>query len=365
VAKINNCKSLLRKHILNIKPYSTARDEYKGTDASVFLNANENPYNILNYKYKEHDNIFDLNRYPDPTQELLVNEISKLKNIDTKNIFLGNGSDEATDILIRMFCEPGRDKIIVMPPTYGMYEVKATINGVETIDVPLIEKDNSHEINRKELFETIDTEPDAKILFICTPNNPTGGIVEGSVIHEILEKFDGLVVVDEAYIDFSDTKSFSSELENYSNLIVLQTLSKSWGLANLRIGICAANEVVIDFMKRIKPPCNISGLAQELAIDLLKNRTNKDEITTKIITERDRLSETLKGLNCVEKVFDSQANFLFVKFRDGNETYSILAKNGIIVRNRSNVEFCENCLRITVGTDEENAKLLSVLKNIE
>lgn len=364
MSKQNICELLLRKHIKKIKPYSTARDEYRGITngaASIFLNANENPYQLQDQKY---DKIVDLNRYPDPSQEILKNEISKDKGVAFDNIFLGNGSDEATDILIRMFCEPGRDSVITMPPTYGMYDVKAKINNVKTIEIPLVENENNFGVDRVNLLSTIDTEPNIKLLFICTPNNPTGSVIDKRIIFEILNSFKGFVVIDEAYIDFSESKSFISELNKFSNLIILQTMSKSWGLADLRIGVCFAKKNIVDYMNRIKPPCNIGGFAQKLAIRSIRNKRNKRVAVSGVIADRIKVIEQLQKMPIIEKVFKSQANFVFVKFNDGDLIYRYLLDNGIVVRNKSKENLCQNCLRITIGTKEENKKLLSVLQNI-
>lgn len=342
-------KDLQRENIKNLKPYSTARDEFKG-QASVFLDANENSFGSplpANY-----------NRYPDPLQLDVKDAISKIKGVPIENTFLGNGSDEAIDLLFRAFCNPGKDNVIILPPTYGMYEVSANINDVEVRKVDLLP---NFQLDLEKIAEIIDAN--TKIIFICSPNNPTGNSIDRTDIETILANFKGLVVVDEAYINFAKQKTFIQELTEYANLVVLQTFSKAWGLAALRLGMAFSSRQVIDILNRVKPPYNINQATQDLALEALKNVQQVNEWIKITVAERERLRAELAKLSLVKKVYPSDANFILVEVMDAQKTYNDLVEVGIIVRDRSKVSLCEGCLRITVGTVEENDKLISVLTN--
>ncbi|MEH3114653.1 histidinol-phosphate transaminase [Pedobacter terrae] len=339
---------LVRENIKNLRPYSTARDEFKG-QASVFLDANENSYGSplpANY-----------NRYPDPLQLDLKDAISKIKGVPIENTFLGNGSDEAIDLLFRAFCNPGKDNVIVLPPTYGMYEVSANINDVEIRKVSLLP---NFQLDMEKIAETIDKN--TKLIFICSPNNPTGNSINREDIETILANFNGIVIVDEAYINYARQKTFIQELTEYANLVVLQTFSKAWGLAALRLGMAFSSTKVIDVLNKIKPPYNINQATQDLAFEALKNIAKVNEWIKESVAERDRLSNALNAINIVKKVYPSDANFILTEVTDAVKIYDTLVEQGIIVRDRSKVTLCEGCLRITVGTKEENDKLLNVLE---
>jgi len=342
---------LLRENIRNLKPYFSARIEYSGKNA-IFLDANENSIgSVLTEGY---------NRYPDPLQTELRQQISKLKHSDAHNIFLGNGSDEAIDLLIRAFCEPKRDEIIICPPTYGVYAVCASINDVRIIEAPLTAQfDLDIDVISNRLSSN------TKLIFLCSPNNPTGNLLNSSIIQTLLEKFPGIVVIDEAYIDFSTTKSWLSMLPRYQNLVVLQTFSKAWGLANLRLGMAFAHQELISVLDNIKYPYNLNGVTQELVLKALQYQTNRDKMVEDIIQQRFYLQTELIKLNLVKKVYPSEANFLLVKVDKADIIYKNLIDNKIIVRNRSNLPHCENCLRITVGTAKENNDLITVLKSLD
>lgn len=341
---------LLRPHIATLKPYSSARDEYSGKEG-IFLDANENPFGSITEE--------DFNRYPDPYQKDLKARIGQIKGIDPSRIFLGNGSDEAIDLLFRAFCRPGVDNVILLPPTYGMYEVSAGINDVATIKVPLT-ADFQLDITAIQAAIT----PYSKILFICSPNNPSGNKLNREDIRTLIGSFEGLVVVDEAYIDFSDEPSFITELDRYPNLLVMQTFSKAWGLASLRLGMAFASTEIIAILNKIKPPYNVSGLTQSKVLEALQDLKSMNQMTADILTAREQLREGLLKLPAVHKIHPSHANFLLVQINQPKETYNELVKQQIIVRDRSKVTLCEGCLRITVGTPAENNQLLSVLSNI-
>jgi histidinol-phosphate aminotransferase len=344
---INN---LQRENIKNLRPYSTARDEYKG-QASVFLDANENSYGSpLEQNY---------NRYPDPLQLDLKDAIGKIKGVPIENTFLGNGSDEAIDLLYRAFCEPGTDNVIVLPPTYGMYEVSAGINNVELRKVNLLP---NFQLDLEGIAEAIDEH--TKLIFICSPNNPTGNSIVRTDIETILANFKGLVVIDEAYINYSKQKTFIQELTEYPNLVILQTFSKAWGLAALRLGMAFASRPVIDILNKIKPPYNINQATQDLALAALKNVAQVNDWIRITVNEREALSAALAELPKVKKVYPSDANFILVEVEQALETYNNLVEQGIIVRDRSKVTLCEGCLRITIGTAQENQTLLEALKSI-
>ncbi|GAA4085048.1 histidinol-phosphate transaminase [Mucilaginibacter panaciglaebae] len=346
-----NINNILRENIKNLTPYSSARDEFQG-EASVFLDANENAFGSpLEDQY---------NRYPDPLQYNVKMRLSEIKGVPARNIFLGNGSDEAIDILFRSFCNPGVDNVILVPPTYGMYEVSANINDVKAKKVSLT---TDYQLNLEGISEAIDEH--TKMIFICSPNNPTGNSINRDDIETLLANFDGLVVVDEAYINFSRQKTFIQELTEYSNLVVLQTLSKAWGLAGLRIGMAFASEEIIEVMNKVKPPYNINEASQQLAIKALANVDQVNEWIKETLAQRDKLVLKLKDLDFVLDIYPSDANFILVKTTDPKGVYNFLVKKGIIVRDRSKIDLCEGSLRITVGTPAENEILIDTLKQFK
>ena len=346
---MTDIEKLVRPHILKLKAYSSARDEYSGKKG-IFLNANENPLGSTSRK--------SYNRYPDPYQKSLKKVISKHKKIPYEQIFLGNGSDEAIDLLTRIFCTPERDSIIVMPPTFDMYEVAARINQNPVIRVSLTP---DFQIDTPTVLKAITRE--TKIIYICTPNNPTGNSMDRESIREILNHFHGITVIDEAYGDFSGEESFLNMLPDYPRLVVLQTFSKAWGLAGLRLGIAFADKSIIGLLNKVKLPYNINKATQALAMKALKKQEYKDYMVQKLLAERKILRLELSSLDIVEKVFPSDANFLLVKFKDADKVYHYLLQKKVIVRNRSNVVLCEEALRITVGDEKENDILISTLKN--
>lgn len=338
--------NLVRKNILDLEAYVAAR--HLMNEPAVLLDANENPY----------ENEF--NRYPDPWQKELKQRISQLKNISSENIFLGNGSDEVIDLLMRIFCEPGEDNIIITPPTYGMYKVSAAINNVKVLEAPL-EKDFS--LNPEIVLNTINNN--TKLIFLCSPNNPTGNNIEAEVIEKILSSFKGILIIDEAYIDFSSFPSWLERIEEYPNLVIMQTLSKAYGMASLRIGLGFANEEIIDLLNKVKPPYNISGITQKAALSALNNDQTLKNQLEEIIDERERLSEILEIFSFVNEIYPSEANFILISVADPKDLFSFLKEEGVIIRDRSNVRQCEGCLRITVGTPEENNLLIKKLKLYE
>lgn len=343
---INN---ILRENIKNLIPYSSARDEFQG-EASVYLDANENAYGSpLDENY---------NRYPDPLQYDVKKRLSEIKGVPPRNIFLGNGSDEAIDILVRAFCNPGVDNVILVPPTYGMYEVSANINDIHIKKVPLTEE---FQLNIESIAEAIDDH--TKLIFVCSPNNPTGNSMNRDDVETLLANFKGIVVVDEAYINFSRQKTFIQELTEYANLVVLQTLSKAWGLAGLRVGMAFASEEIIEVMNKVKPPYNINDASQQLALKALQNIDQVNNWIKETLIQRDKLVLELKHYGFVIDIYPSDANFILVKTTDAKGIYNFLVQQGIIVRDRSKVTLCEGCLRITVGTPGENNILLEALKN--
>jgi len=346
-----NLQNLLRENIKNLRPYSSARDEFQG-EASVYLDANENAYGSpLDTNY---------NRYPDPLQFKVKTKITAIKGVPPRNIFLGNGSDEAIDILFRSFCRPGIDNVILVPPTYGMYQVSANINDINVQNVPLTAK---YQLNMEGIAEAIN--PNTKLIFVCSPNNPTGNSINREDVETLLANFDGLVVVDEAYINYSRQKSFIQELTEYGNLVVLQTLSKAWGLAGLRIGMAFASEEIIEVFNRVKPPYNINEASQKLALQALDNIEQVNTWIKETLLERDQLVLGLKNLSFVIDIYPSDANFILVKTASPKVIYQFLVEKGIIVRDRSKVELCEGCLRITIGTPSENIQLLNTLKTFQ
>jgi histidinol-phosphate aminotransferase len=342
---------LLRENIKNLTPYSSARDEYQG-EASVFLDANENAFGSpLEQQY---------NRYPDPLQFEVKKRLTEIKGVPPRNIFLGNGSDEAIDILFRSFCNPGVDNVILVPPTYGMYQVSANINDIAVKNVPLTEQ---FQLNLEGIAEAIDEH--TKLIFICSPNNPTGNSIDRTDVETLLAHFSGIVVVDEAYINFSRQKTFIQELTEYANLVVLQTLSKAWGLAGLRVGMAFASEEIIEVMNKVKPPYNVNEASQQLALQALGNIELINSWIKETLIQRDNLVLGLKHFDFVVDIYPSDANFILVKTTDANGIYNYLVNKGIIIRNRSKVELCEGCLRITVGTPAENSILLETLQNFK
>lgn len=345
-----NLDRITRINIKNLKPYSSARSEFKGKEG-IFLDANENSFGSpLTSNY---------NRYPDPLQLAVKEKLGKIKGLPIQNIFLGNGSDEAIDILFRAFCNPGTDNIIICPPTYGMYEVSANINDVKIKRVPLTAEE--FQLDIENILLAIDTH--TKLIFICCPNNPTGNGVKWEAIKKILENFSGLVIIDEAYINFARYRSLIPELLNYPNLVILQTLSKAWGLAGLRVGMAFASEPIIDIFNKIKPPYNINIASQNLVLEALENTDKINAWIKETVAERNQLNSELALLPFILKVYPSEANFILVKTIDPVAIYNYLITNKIIIRDRSKVELCEGCLRITVGTPSENESLLNALKN--
>lgn len=344
-----NLDALVRTNIRTLKPYSSARDEFKG-EASIFLDANENSLGSPLVKW--------YNRYPDPLQLKVKEKIAFIKKIPVDQIFLGNGSDEAIDLLFRCFCEPGIDEVVIFPPTYGMYEVSANINNVKLNRVPLTEQ---FQLDLEALEQAI--KPSTKIIWICSPNNPTGNSIDREAIEMILNNFDGLVVIDEAYINFSRQKSWLSDLQDYPNLVVLQTLSKAWGLAGIRLGMAFASPEIISYLNKVKPPYNISEPVQELAVKALEEIGQVNDMIVTLVNERQNMVTSLLQNEEVVKVYPSDANFLLVKFKDAAGLYKYFVQQGIVVRDRSNVVLCEGCLRITVGTPQESQKLLGSLNS--
>jgi histidinol-phosphate aminotransferase len=340
---------VLRQNIKALKPYSSARSEFSGV-AKVFLDANENAFGSPLTRW--------YNRYPDPLQWELKKKISTIKNVAPENILLGNGSDECIDLLIRAFCDPQRGNIVICPPTYGMYEVYADINDVAVKEVPL---HSNFQLNLEGLENAIDEN--TKLIFFCSPNNPTGNSMDREDIEMVLNNFEGVVVIDEAYINYSRQRSFVAELKDYPNLVVMQTFSKAWGLAALRLGMNFASTDIIDVLNKIKPPYNINQATQELALKALDHLEDVNTMIKDTVSEREALVKSLVQLPQVEKVFPSDANFVLAKIQSATAVYNYLKDKGIIVRNRSNVILCEDCLRITVGTPSENEQLIQALKS--
>ncbi|MDR9457206.1 MAG: histidinol-phosphate transaminase [Salegentibacter sp.] len=343
-----NLNSLVRPNVVGLKPYSSARDEYKSEgDEMIFLDANENPFPS------------DVNRYPDPQQRNLKTELSNIKGIASENILLGNGSDEVLDLLFRAFCEPGKDNIITLPPTYGMYSVLAGINDIENREVLL---DNNFQPKVSEILGKVDEN--SKIIFLCSPNNPTGNSFSEETVEEILQNFSGLVVIDEAYIDFSEKESWVQKLNNFPNLVITQTLSKAYGLAGIRLGILYASEEIITILNRIKPPYNVNQLTQQRALEELKDQGKINLHVANILQERAGLFKALGETEIIEKIYESDANFILVKVDDADKRYRQLIEKGIVIRNRSSQPLCENTLRLTVGTELENKRLIQAFKEL-
>ncbi len=342
-----NVENLIRENIKNLTPYSTARDEYKN-NIGIFLDANENAFGSVIEN--------NLNRYPDPFQLELKSKLAKIKRIREDNIFIGNGSDEAIDLIIKTFCEPNKDSILTITPTYGMYKVAADINAIKTVEVPL---SKNFEIQPNKILNKINNS--TKVIFLCSPNNPTGNLFREKDIKKIISSFHGIVVLDEAYVDFANSKSWIEELRNYDNLIILQTFSKAWGLATIRVGTAFSNKTIISTLNKIKYPYNVNGISQQIVLNALDNQTKKEKFVKKIISERKKLARSLSQFYFVKKIFPSDANFLLVKVENATEIYNYLLNHKIIVRNRSNIPHCNECLRFTVGTKKENEKLIKTL----
>jgi histidinol-phosphate aminotransferase len=345
-----NLDNLVRDNIKKMAAYSSARHEFTG-NASIYLDANENSFGSPLPD--------DFNRYPDPMQTQVKEKLSKIKGVPPQNIFLGNGSDEAIDLLYRIFCEPGRDNVIIFPPTYGMYEVCAEINNVKVKKVNLTKE---YQLDIEGIENAID--PFTKLIFICSPNNPTGNSINHTAIEIILNNFNGIVVIDEAYINYSKQRSFIAELTDYPNLVVMQTLSKAWGLAGLRLGMAFASLPIVELMNKVKYPYNINTATQLLALEALNNIDWVNEHIAATVTEREKLKTELLNIASTETVFLSDANFLLVKMKEARNIYEQLCTKGIIVRDRSKVILCEDCLRITIGTESENKKLIEALINV-
>ena len=342
-------KELVRPNIWSLAPYSSARNEYSGHVAHVFLDANENPFNG------------PYNRYPDPLQESLKERLSEVKNVPAENIFLGNGSDEAIDLVYRCFCEPKKDNVVAICPTYGMYEVCANINDVEYRNVML---DENYQITAEKLLAACDAN--TKAIWICSPNNPTGNDINNEEIEKVIENFDGIVIVDEAYIDFSKQKSFKQYVSNDNyNVIVLQTMSKAWGSAAIRLGMAFAKKEIIAIFNKVKYPYNVNQLTQEQAMKRLKDTQPVEQWVNILLQERGRTMEAFGELPICEKIYPTDANFFLAKVKDAQKTYDYLVDKGIIVRNRTRISLCNNCLRVTIGTREENNELLGALRDMK
>ncbi len=339
-------KELVRENIWKLKPYSCARDEFKG-EAKAYLDANENPFNTL------------YNRYPDPLQWAVKEKIAELKYVKPSQIMLGVGSDEPIDLIFRVFCEPKIDNVVAINPTYGMYGVCADINNVEYRQVNL---EADYSLNADKVLAAVDNN--TKVIFLCSPNNPTGNLLNTTEVEKILKGFDGIVVIDEAYIDFSDKASWIAKLSKYPKMVILQTFSKAWGLAAARCGMAFASEEIIGFFNKVKYPYNINILTQKLILEKLEQVEIKNNCVKEILSQRTLMIEELEQLSIVKHIYPSDANFILVKVDDANLRYKQLVEKGIIVRNRNSVTLCENCLRITIGTAQDNKELLNALKSL-
>ena len=343
-----NINTLVRANVAAMKPYSSARDEFKDFKKEmVFLDANENPYTT------------QYNRYPDPKQRDLKSIIATEQKISQENLFIGNGSDEVLDLLFRAFCNPAKDNVLIVPPTYGMYKVLANTNDIGIKEVSL---DTEFQIQPKKMLETVDQF--TKLIFICSPNNPTGNIIAASKIENILQNFNGLVIVDEAYIDFAESESWSQKLSEYPNLVVVQTMSKAYGLAGLRLGLCWTSQEIVEILNKIKPPYNVNVLTQQKTLERYINQEEVKAEIASIKEERAKLEVSLEKCNFVKQIFPSEANFILARVDNANERYSELIEKGIVIRNRSTQTLCENTLRFTVGTSQENKKLIEALLSI-
>ncbi|MFV5698960.1 histidinol-phosphate transaminase [Flavobacterium sp. ZT3R17] len=344
-----NINNIVRENVKQLKPYSSARDEFEDFDTAdmIFLDANENPFEN------------GVNRYPDPQQMSVKGILAKQRNVKTNQILLGNGSDEVLDLLFRAFCEPKKDNVITLPPTYGMYGVLANINAVDNKEI-LLSEDFQPQIEK--IMEAVDST--TKIIFLCSPNNPTGNSFSDESVAYLLKNFNGLVVIDEAYIDFSEKESWINELDEYPNLVITQTLSKAYGLAGIRLGICYASAEVISVLNKIKPPYNVNELTQKRALDRLANSEKiKSEIES-IIEQRDKLLKVLLNIDFVNIIYPTEANFILIKVDNANKRYDELIAKGIVIRNRTTQPLCDNCLRLTVGTEIENKKLIAALQSL-
>jgi len=347
--KVFDINNLVRENVKKIIPYASARDDFKEFEADmVFLDANENPFDS------------GLNRYPDPQQIKLKEVIAKQKDILVENILIGNGSDEVLDLIFRAFCEPNQDSAVILPPTYGMYQVLAEANAVEVIKVPL---SNEFQPEFNSILKSM--KPMTKLVFLCSPNNPTANSFDAKLIENLINNFLGLVVIDEAYIDFSQKESWSNRLDEFKNLIIIQTLSKAYGLAGIRLGMCFASKEIISILNKIKLPYNINSLTQQKALEILSKSNVKNTQVQFLIDERERLVLSLCEINFIEKVYPTDANFILIKVDDANKRYNQLIEKGIVVRNRTKEIGCQNCLRITVGTSEENRRLINTLKALK
>ena len=340
-----NINKMVRPNILNLQPYSSARSEFRGKEG-IFLDANENPFG-------------NLNRYPDPFQRELKEKIAGVKRCNSRNVIIGNGSDEIIDLLFRIFCNPGKDKAMIFTPTYGMYRVTAGINNVGVVDIPL---DKNFQIDTEKVRPFLDW-PEMKLIFICSPNNPTGNIINEKSVTFLLENFKGIVVVDEAYVDFSKETSWLSRLDNYNNLVVIQTFSKAWGLAAARLGMGFASEEIVALFNKVKSPYNISSINQQAALEALQDPDKKDRAVALLMKEKERLVNALSGSARVTKIYPSRANFLLIEVDNADQLYKALVNEGIITRNRSRE--IKNCLRVTVGTPTENDMLINAINNIK
>ena len=338
-------EQLVRKNIWSLAPYSSARDEYSGKEAHVFLDANENPYND------------PYNRYPDPLQRELKERLSKIKGVPAENIFLGNGSDEAIDLVYRIFCEPGRDNVVSIAPTYGMYQVCADINNIECRQVLL---DEHFQFEAAKLLAACDAH--TKVIWICSPNNPTGNSLNRDEMLKVIEQFQGIVVVDEAYIDFAQQLSLRQELATHPNLIILQTMSKAWASAAIRLGMAFASKEIISIYNKVKYPYNVNLLTQQQAMEMLSDPFEIDKWVKMLLQERSRLMQAFLDLPVCKQIFPTDANFFLARMTDAQKIYDYLVERGIIVRNRSRIQLCDNCLRITIGTRSENNELLAALR---
>ena len=345
---MKSLEQLCRKNIWELAPYSSARNEYTGREAHVFLDANENPYNQ------------PYNRYPDPLQLELKAQLSKVKGVPADCIFLGNGSDEAIDLPYRCFCNPGKDNVVAIEPTYGMYKVCADINDVEYRPVLL---DEQYQITAERLLAA--TDDNTKIIWLCTPNNPTGNCLDRDEVVKVIEQFEGLVIVDEAYSDFASQRSLRFDLAKYPNMIVLNTMSKAWGCAAIRLGMAFASKEIIDLFNKVKYPYNVNALTQQQALEALKHPIDVEEWVKVLLQERTRMMQAFAVLPICEKVYPTEANFFLAKMSDATRIYNYLVDLGIIVRNRTRVQLCENCLRITIGTKSENSELIAALRQYQ
>ena len=346
--EMKKLEELVRPNIWSLSPYTSARDEYQGKEAKVFLDANENPYNA------------PFNRYPDPLQRDLKKKIAVIKGVSEQSIFFGNGSDEAIDLMFRIFCRPGVDNAVAIEPTYGMYGVCADINDVEYRRVLL---DENFQPDADKILAAVDAN--TKLIFFCSPNNPSGNNIDHGVIEKVLDSFDGIVIVDEAYIDFAGVPSYLQQLSHRPNLIVLQTFSKAWGMAGIRLGMAFAQPQIIDIMNKVKYPYNINQLTQKRAMEEVMQHDRVQEWVKSILRERTRLMDEFAKLDCTLRVYPSDANFFLARVKDAKATYDYLVDCGIIVRNRSKIALCGNSLRVTVGTAPENNALLEALKKFK